>query len=168
MAFNGAKIALVSVLAAVFRLTLTGMPSSRAASPSSSSPSSSTILSPSSYLTLSSDLSAASPQHLYRLSSQYFLTKHFAEASHAIQPLLTSPERKWQQKAWGLYLAILDNALKLGDEEGRKSWGRQRWEQLRMRVKSTNVWDELLDSVQGVKSLIEPEVVMAMYRLLFE
>ena len=66
-----------------------------------------------------------------------------------------------------MYLVILDHALKLGDEEGRKSWGRQRWEQLRMRVKGANLWDELLDSVQGVKSLIEPEVVMAMYRLPF-
>jgi hypothetical protein len=138
------------------------MPSSGAPSPSPSSLSSSAILSPPANLTLSSDLSAASPQHLYKLSSQYFLTKHFAEASQAIAPLLTSPDRKWQQKAWGLYLVILDNGLKLTDDEGRKKWGRQSWEQLVSRVKGSKLWDDLLDSVQGTKSLIEPEVVMAM------
>jgi len=143
------------------------MPSSGATSPSPSpsSPSSSTILSPSANLTLSSDLSAASPQHLYKLSSQYFLTKHFAQASQAIRPLLRSPERQWQQKAWGLYLAILDNGLKFTDEEGRKKWGRQLWEQEVSRVKGSKLWDELLDCVQGAKTLIDPEVVMAMYAL---
>ena len=144
------------------------MPSTAPSSPSSSSPTSSTILSPSSTLTLSSDLSAATPQHIYKLSSQYFLTKHFPEASQAIQPLLRSTDRKWQQKAWGLYLIILDNGLKLSKEEGRKVWGRQGWEREVSRVKESKIWDELLDSVQGVKSSIDAEVIMAMYIQLIE
>src|SRR5437762_6393116 len=104
------------------------MPSSAPTSPTTSSSPSSTILSPSSNMTLSSDLSVASPQHLYKRSSQYFLTKHFPEASQAIQPLLTSSDRKWQQRGRGLYLIILDNGLKLSNEDGRKVWGRQAWE----------------------------------------
>jgi hypothetical protein len=141
------------------------MPSAAPSSPSSSSPASSTILSPSSTLTLSSDLSAATPQHIYKLSSQYFLTKHFPEASQAIQPLLRSTDGKWQQKAWGLYLIIIDNGLKFSQEEGRKAWGRQAWENEVTRVKQSKIWDELLDAVNGVKAAIDAEVIMAMYSL---
>lgn len=114
-------------------------------------------------MTLSSDLSVATPQHLYKRSSQYFLTKRFPEANEAIRPLLNSLDRKWQQKAWGLYLIILANGLKLSDEEGRKVWGRQGWEREISRVKKSEIWDELLDSVQGVKSSIDAEVIVAMY-----
>ena len=116
-------------------------------------------------MTLSSDFSVASPQHLYKRSSQYFLTKRFPEASQAIQPLLTSSDRRWQQKGWGLYLIILDNGLKLSNEDGRKVWGRQAWEREVSQVKESKIWDELLDSVQGVKSSIGAEVMMAMYTL---
>jgi hypothetical protein len=119
-------------------------------------------------MTLSSDLSAATPQHLYKRSSQYFLTKRFPEASEAIRPLLNSSDRKWQQKAWGLYLIILDNGLKLSNEEGRKLWGRQGWEREVSQVKESKIWDELLDSVQGVKSSIDAEVIVAMYILMTE
>jgi hypothetical protein len=114
-------------------------------------------------LTLSSELWAATPQHIYKLSSQYFLTKHFPEANQAIQPLLRSTDRKWQQKAWGLYLIILDNGLKFTPEEGRKVWGRQGWEREVLRIKQARIWDELLDAVHGVKSAIDAEVIMAMY-----
>lgn len=114
-------------------------------------------------MTLSSDLSVATPQHLYKRSSQYFLTKRFPEAGEAIRPLLNSLDRKWQQKAWGLYLIILDNGLKLSNEEGRKAWGRQGWEREISRVKESKIWDELLDSVQGIKSSIDAEVIVAMY-----
>ena len=138
------------------------MPSSSPPSPSPSSPSSSVILSPTSKLTLSSDLSAQSPQHLYKLSSQYFLTKHFPEATQAIQPLLRSPERKCQQKAWGLYIVVLDNALKMSNDEGNRMWGRQAWEREKSRVKESRLWDELLEAVNGVKTAINPEVMMAM------
>jgi hypothetical protein len=113
-------------------------------------------------MTLSSDLSAQSPQHLYKLSSQYFLTKHFPEASQAIQPLLRAQDRKCQQKAWGLYIVILDNALKMSSEQGKKMWGRQAWEREVARVKESKLWDELLDAVSGVKSAIVPEIIMAM------
>jgi len=138
-------------------------PSSSPPSPTPSSPSSSTILSPSSPLTLSSDLSSASPNHLYRLSSQYFLTKHFPEASQAIQPLLGSSDKKWQNKAWGLYLAILDNGLRFSDDEGKKVWGRQKWELERSKVKGSELWDDLLEAFQGVKSSIDPALLLAMY-----
>ena len=116
-------------------------------------------------MTLSSDFSVASPQHLYKCSSQYFLTKRFPEASQAIRPLLASSDRRWQQKGWGLYLIILDNGLKLSNEDGRKVWGRQAWEREVSQVKESKIWDELLDSVQGVKSSIGAEVMMAMYTL---
>ena len=139
------------------------MPSTSPPSPDPSSPSSSVILSPTSKLTLSSDLSVQSPQHLYKLSSQYFLTKHFPEASQAILPLLRSPDRKCQQKAWGLYIVILDNALKLPKDEGRKMWGRQAWEREVSRVRESKLWDDLLEAVNGVKAAINPEVMMAMY-----
>src|SRR5271156_556197 len=102
------------------------MPSSSTSSTTSNvSPTSSAILSTSSgKLSLSSsDILPSSPQHIYKLSSQYFLTKHFPEAAHAITPLLKSQETRWKQKAWGLYLIILDNGLKFSDEEGRKVWG---------------------------------------------
>lgn len=154
-------------LLSLYSLTLhLNMPSSAPASPTPSSPTSSAILSPSSKLTLSSDLSAASPRHIYKLSSQYFLTKHFPEASVAIQPLLRTSDQKWQQKAWALYIIILDNGLKLSHEEGRKVWGRQAWDIEISRVKSGKIWDELLDSVQGIISSIDAEVVMALYRSL--
>jgi hypothetical protein len=139
------------------------MPSTAPSSPEPSSSSSSTIYSPSHKLTLSSDLSAASPQHLYKLSSQYFLTKHFPEASQAIQPLLRTSDRKWQQKGWGLYLIILDNGLKLPEEEGKRVWGRQGWEREKSRVKQSILWDELFAAVQEDIGLISAEVIMAMY-----
>jgi hypothetical protein len=141
------------------------MPSTAPSSPTPSSPSSSTTFSPSANLTLSSDLSTAKPQHIYKLSSQYFLTKHFPEASQAIQPLLQNPDRKWQYKAWGLYLIILDNGLKLSDDQGRKVWGRQTWEQESARVKGYQLWNDLLDAFQGSKALISAEIMLAMYRL---
>jgi hypothetical protein len=141
------------------------MPSTAPSSPSPSSPSSSTILSPSSNLSLSSDLSTAKPQHLYKVSSQYFLTRHFVEANQAIQPLLQNPDRKWQYKAWGLYLIILDNGLKLSDDQGRKVWGRQSWEQETARVKGYQLWSDLLDAFQGSKASISAEIIMAMYTL---
>ena len=119
-------------------------------------------------MTLSSDLSVATPQHLYKHSSQYFLTKRFPEASETIRSLLNSSDRKWQQKAWGLYLIILDNGLKLPNEEGRKVWGRERWEREVSRVKESKIWNELLDSVRGVKSSIDAEVIVAMYIQLIE
>src|SRR5947207_801113 len=115
------------------------MPSTAPTSPSTSSPSSSTILSPSSNMTLSSDFSVASPQHLYKRSSQYFLTKRFPEASQAVRPLLASSDRRWQQKGWGLYLIILDNGLKLSNEDGRKVWGRQAWEREVSQVKESKI-----------------------------
>jgi len=139
------------------------MPSSAPGSPAPSSPSSSTILLPSSNLMLSSDLTAAKPQYLYKLSSHYFLTKHFPEASQAIQSLLRSHDLKWKQKAWGLYLVILDNGLKLSDEEGRRVWSRQGWEVEVSRVKGSKLWDELLDTFDGDIGSIGGEVVMAMY-----
>jgi hypothetical protein len=131
-------------------------------SPSASSPSSSVVLSPSSKLSLSSDLSNASPQHVYRRASQYFLTKHFPEASAAVQPLLRSADRKWQQKAWALYLVVLDNGLKLSDEDGRKLWGRQAWENQSSVVKGSKLWDDLLDSVGDSIGDLDPDIIMAM------
>jgi hypothetical protein len=113
---------------------------------------------------LSSDLSTATPQHIYKLASQYFLTKHFPEASQSIQPLLRTSDHNWQQKAWGLYLVILDNGLKLSNEEGCRLWGREAWEKEVSNVRDSKLWDQLLDSVQGVKLLIDPEVIMAMYQ----
>jgi len=138
--------------------------SSPPSSPTLSSPSTSALLSSSSSpLTLSSDLSAASPIHLYRLASQYFLTKHFPEASQAIKPLLCSSDRKWQKKAWGLYLVILDNGLKLSEEEGKKVWGRLTWETEKARVKGSALWNDLLGTFQGCKSAIDSEIVLALY-----
>ena len=134
-------------------------------SPTPSSPSSSTILSPSSPLTLSSDLSTYSPKKLYRLSTQFFLAKHFPQASQAVKQLLHSPDRKWQKKGWGLYLIILDNGLKLSEEEGKRIWGRQAWEEERSKVKGSELWNDLLEAFQGSKSTIDAEIVLAMYFL---
>jgi hypothetical protein len=139
------------------------MPSTAPPSPDPSSPASSTILSPSSNLTLSSDLSAAPPQKLYRLASQHFLTKRFPEASQAIQPLLRTADRKWLKKAWGLYLVILDNGLKMSPEEGKRVWGRQAWKRESDRVKRSTLWDELQDGVQGNIGFIDAELIVAMY-----
>jgi hypothetical protein len=131
-------------------------------SPSPTSPASSTILSPSNHMTLSSDLSTASPQQIYKLASKYFLTKHFPEAAVAVEPLLHSIELKWQQKAWGLYIVILDNGLRISVEEGRKVWGRQVWEGHVRRMRSGAIWDELLESFHGERYDIDAEVVVAM------
>jgi hypothetical protein len=107
-------------------------------------------------------LSAASPQHVYRLASQYFLTKHFPEASQAVQPLLRSADRKWKRKAWALYLIVLDNGLKPSDEQGRKLWGREAWEKESSRVKGPKLWEEILESVGDVIADVGPEIIMAM------
>lgn len=140
------------------------MPSSSTSSTTSNvSPTSSAILSSSGKLSLSSsDIISSSPQHIYKLSSQYFLTKHFPEAANAITPLLKSQETRWKQKAWGLYLIILDNGLKFSDEQGRKVWGRQAWEKEVARVKESKLWDDLVESVGDI-SVVEAEVMMAMY-----
>ena len=61
-----------------------------------------------------------------------------------------------------MYIVILDNALKMSSEEGKKMWGRQAWERERARVKESKLWDELLEAVSGSKAVISPEVIMAM------
>jgi len=112
---------------------------------------------------LSSDLSNASPHTVYKRSSEYFLTKHFPEAAAAIAPLLKSQERKWQQRAWGLYIVTLDHGLKLSDQQGKRIWGQEVWEGHVMRVREGRIWDELLRAVDGDRSEIETDVLIAMY-----
>jgi len=111
---------------------------------------------------LSSDLSNASPHTVYKRSSQCFLTKHFPEAALAIAPLLNSQDHKWQQRAWALYIVTLEHGLKCSDEQGKRVWGREVWEGHVMRVREGRIWDELLRAVNGDRSEIEADVLIAM------
>lgn len=51
----------------------------------------------------------------------------------------------------------------MSNDEGRKVWGRQAWEREVAKARDSVLWDELFDSVDGVKSAIDPDVIMAMY-----
>ena len=58
---------------------------------------------------------------------------------------------------------ILDNALKLSNDVGICTFGRQAWEREVARVRESKLWEELLEAVNGAKASISAEVIMAMY-----
>jgi hypothetical protein len=138
-------------------------PSSGRSSPSQS-PQSTAVSSPYPDLALSSDLSHASPASLFNLASLNFLTRHFPEACRAVKLLLNSPEPFVKKKAWGIYLVILDNALHSSEEDGIRQWGRHAWLEETRKVRGEGLWNELLQSMEGLKAEIDAEVMLAMYR----
>jgi hypothetical protein len=119
---------------------------------------------------------------IYKQASTYFLTRRLREALDTLQPLLTLQEddgqidrngeyhasapianasRSGRIKVWSVYLTTLDEIVKLGPDEGKTTFGNQRWRELVTKVQKGQVWEEVSRAgYSGGEGDIDPEVVI--------
>ncbi|KAI0417637.1 hypothetical protein F5X98DRAFT_363585 [Xylaria grammica] len=121
----------------------------------------------------------------YRQASQLFLTRRLPEALSTLLPLitpstegddvngLTEPapviraSRATRIKVWSLYLTILNAILELDPEEGKDAFGTQEWRTLCQKVRSGDVWEEVVQfGYHGVEGDVDSDVVINLATLL--
>ncbi|TGJ80335.1 hypothetical protein E0Z10_g8419 [Xylaria hypoxylon] len=121
----------------------------------------------------------------YRQASQLFLTRRLPEALSTLLPLitpltegsdangLTEPapvvraSRATRIKVWSLYLTILNAILELDSEEGKDAFGTQEWRTLCQKVRSGDVWEEVVQfGYHGVEGDVDSDVVINLATLL--
>lgn len=139
---------------------------------------------PSSQLT-SSVASLSSSQHLpshisptYKQASHLFLTRRIQEAYETLLPLITPPTRSSEHaddatdapiasasralrvKVWSLYTSILNEAIELGADAGKKELGPKLFKKLAAKARDGSVWDDVVNSgYQGAEGNVDADVV---------
>jgi hypothetical protein len=106
---------------------------------------------------------------IYKSCTNLFLTRRLPEALSALQPAVSDPTASLRQcpralrvKFWGLYLAILDAAAKMGASEGKATWGQKEWPELVGKIRSGDVWEEA-NCTYGGEGRVDAEVVVTLY-----
>lgn len=117
------------------------------------------------------DHNRLSPQaisHIYKTCTNLFLTRRLPEALATLQPVIADPSASIRQcpralriKFWGLYLALLDSAAKMGSQEGKNTWGESEWPELVGKIRSGSVWDEA-NRAYGDEGRVDAEVVVSL------
>ena len=114
-------------------------------------------------------LSPQAVAQIYKTCTNLFLTRRLPEALATLQPVIADPsssirhcQRALRIKFWGLYLALLDSAAKMGSSEGKATWGDQEWPELVGKIRSGTVWDEA-NRAYGDEGRVDAEVVVSLW-----
>jgi hypothetical protein len=106
--------------------------------------------------------------HIYKSCTNLFLTRRLPEALAALQPVVHDPSASIRQcpralriKFWGLYLAILDAAAKMGATEGKATWGEKEWPELVGKIRNGAVWDEV-NQAYGDEGRVDADIVVTL------
>ncbi|KAL9603937.1 MAG: hypothetical protein Q9219_000875 [cf. Caloplaca sp. 3 TL-2023] len=127
---------------------------------------------------------------VYKQASALFLTKDFAEAFAALEPILRpgkAPEdryaasdedepprapiaaasRNLRIKVWSLYLTLLNAIIELGPAEGKAVVGSKQWRDIAAKVRDGSIWEEVVQTgYGGVEGDVDAEVVSNLATLL--
>lgn len=128
----------------------------------------------------------------YKHASQLYLTRRLVECYDALQPVIrpksSRPEHdgpttngstsasedearapiarasiSQRIKIWSLYAALLNAIIELGDEEGKRDFGR-RYRDIVRHVQSSDVWEAVVrDGYDGREASVDAEVVYNLY-----
>jgi hypothetical protein len=106
--------------------------------------------------------------HIYKSCTNLFLTRRLPEALAALQPVVNDRSASIRQcpralriKFWGLYLAILDAAAKMGATEGKATWGEKEWPELVGKIRNGFVWDEV-NMAYGNEGRVDADVIVTL------
>lgn len=125
----------------------------------------------------------------YKHASQLFVTRRFPEAFSVLEPIITpaqqangfkdSNEDSQSQtaialatttqriKVWSLYITLLNSIVDLGYDEGKRSFGQNRYKEIVNCVRSGDIWDTIVrDGYAGREGSVDAEVVYNLYALL--
>ncbi|KAL8690790.1 MAG: hypothetical protein Q9218_003839 [Villophora microphyllina] len=128
---------------------------------------------------------------VYKQASTLFLTREFAEAYSALQPILAIPEdlkedagaeeedelerlapiatasRSLRVKVWSLYLTLLNTITELGPGEGKAALGSKQWRDIAAKVREGTIWDEVVRiGYGGIEGNVDTDVVTNLATLL--
>jgi len=147
----------------------------------------STVTQPSSALS-SSVASLSASQHLppnvariYKQASQLFLTRRIQEAHEVLLPFITSvsgsvgntaqeasipiasASRGARVKVWNLYISIINEAIALGQNAGKKEFGSAKWKELVAKARDGSIWDEVVNSgYQGSECNVDGDIIASL------
>ena len=116
------------------------------------------------------------------------MTRRFAEALSAIEPLITVPSpqdgiydeevtaevapvarasQKSRVKVWNFYLTLLNAIAELGPENGKTEFGGREWKNLVAKAQDGTIWDEVVDiGYGGLEGNVDADVVFNLASLL--
>ena len=125
---------------------------------------------------------------VYKQAEDLFVTRRFAEALSAIEPLISVPSpqdgsydeevtaevapvarasQKSRIKVWSFYLTLLNAIAELGPENGKTEFGGREWKSLVAKAQDGTVWDEVVDiGYGGLKGNVDADVVFNLASLL--
>ncbi len=124
---------------------------------------------------------------VYKQASTLYLTRRVLEALSTIEPLISpnahseesngdreaddheqdlaapisGASRSSRIKLWNLYINILAAVVELGPNEGKNTFGSQRWRELVSKVRECSVWDDVVrNGYGGIEGDVDAEVVI--------
>lgn len=119
----------------------------------------------------------------FKQARDLFLQRRLPEALSTIQPLVNDdqPARKEEieeeqikrqapiagashssrVKVWSLYITLLNAIAELGQDEGRKTFGSQEWDDIVKKAQDGSIWTEVVDvGYGGIEGQVDPDVVV--------
>ena len=124
---------------------------------------------------------------IYKHASASFLTKDFAEAFAALEPILSqsnpyddvfgddeskreapiaTASRSLRVKVWSLYLTLLNAIIDLGPEEGKAIVGSKKWREIAGKARDGSIWEDVVRiGYAGDESNVDADVVSNLYVL---
>lgn len=120
---------------------------------------------------------------VYKHASQLYLTRRFPEAYETILPVITTPSRESRHdefdddtytvaapiatattsqriKIWSLYLTLMHDTVELGDEEGSQIFGLKLYSEIKRKVQSGDIWEDVVrDGYMGREASVDAEVI---------
>ncbi|KAI9760981.1 MAG: hypothetical protein M4579_001357 [Chaenotheca gracillima] len=124
----------------------------------------------------------------YRQASALFLTRRMDDALSILEPIISSSastdeeetresefnpapiataSRNSRIKIWSLYLTLLDAIINLGAEEGRNTFGSQKWRELVSKGRDGKVWEDVIrHGYHNIEGDVDADVVINLATLL--
>lgn len=126
----------------------------------------------------------------YKQATQFYLTKRFKEALEQLEPIVspqssstpngnsnsaiearaapvTQSNKGTRTKVWVFYLSLLNAIVELGPEEGKTTFGSNKWRQILAKCNEGSIWEDVVQhGYGGNEGDVDPDVVVNLATLL--